>query len=116
MQGDQATGHPVVPSPAVVGISPVMSSGIPVMHQYGLQQQPLTSMSQALPVLQTSIPQLHAQPHVLSTPHHPQQQVSMKTFYPYTSLMSHARLFMCPAECVFFSLLFLLGRCFHLVS
>ncbi|XP_024394790.1 uncharacterized protein [Physcomitrium patens] len=82
IKGDQATGHPVVPSPAVVGISPVMSSGIPVMHQYGLQQQPLTSMSQALPVLQTSIPQLHAQPHVLSTPHHPQQQVGRAQHLP----------------------------------
>ncbi|KAG0612107.1 hypothetical protein M758_6G002200 [Ceratodon purpureus] len=79
MKVEQATGLPVVPTPGVVGTNPVLASvGMPVIQQYSLQQQPLTSVSQASPVLQTSFPQLHVHPPVLTTPqHHPsaQQQV-----------------------------------------
>ena len=82
VQVEQATGLPVVPTPGVVGTNPVLASvGMPVIQQYSLQQQPLTSVSQASPVLQTSFPQLHVHPPVLTTPqHHPsaQQQVNMK--------------------------------------
>lgn len=72
MQGDHATGLPVVQFPAVIGITPVMSSsGVPMMQQFSLQQQPVTPASWASPGLQSSHTQLHVHPNLLSTPLHP---------------------------------------------
>ncbi|XP_073396575.1 uncharacterized protein [Physcomitrium patens] len=72
IKGDHATGLPVVQFPAVIGITPVMSSsGVPMMQQFSLQQQPVTPASWASPGLQSSHTQLHVHPNLLSTPLHP---------------------------------------------
>lgn len=88
MQVEHATGLPVVPSSGLAGSNPVLASvGMPVIQQYSLQQQPLSSVSQTSPIIQTSFPQLQVHPPVLSTPqHHPsaQQQVSISTFYSFS--------------------------------
>jgi len=85
MQVEHATGLPVVPSSGVVGSNPVLASvGMPVIQQFSLQQQPLASVPQTSPVIQTSFSQLHVHPPVLSTPqHHPsaQQPVNIRTYY-----------------------------------
>jgi hypothetical protein len=73
---EHATGLLVGPSSGVVGSNPMLASvGMPVMQQYGIQQQPLASVAQISPIIQTSFPQLHGHHTVLSTPqHHPSAQ------------------------------------------